>query len=68
MPLTGLYTPIRPCRGAFSGVRLPKTYSNGFRSVQPAFGRQEVVELEGRNCGLFLAKKPAGANQCAVAA
>jgi len=35
----------------------------GLERVEPAFGRQEVVDLEGRKLRLFLAKNPAGANQ-----
>jgi UDP-N-acetylmuramyl tripeptide synthase len=35
----------------------------GLANVQAAFGRQEVVELEGRKLRIMLCKNPAGANQ-----
>jgi UDP-N-acetylmuramyl tripeptide synthase len=35
----------------------------GLAAAQAAFGRQEVVDLEGRRLRLLLAKNPAGANQ-----
>lgn len=66
MPLTGLYNvynalaAVAACR-AF-GVP-DHAIREGLRAVQPAFGRQEVVDLEGRKLRLFLAKNPAGANQ-----
>lgn len=66
MPLTGLYNvynalaAVAACR-AF-GVP-DEALREGLRSVRPAFGRQEVVDLKGRNLRLFLAKNPAGANQ-----
>jgi len=37
--------------------------TRGLAAAQAAFGRQEVVELEGRRLRLLLAKNPAGANQ-----
>ena len=36
---------------------------DGLAKVRAAFGRQEVVELEGRRLRLLLCKNPAGANQ-----
>lgn len=66
MPLTGLYNvynalaAIAACRAfgiADDAIR------EGLRTVRPAFGRQEVVDLSGRKLRLFLAKNPAGANQ-----
>jgi UDP-N-acetylmuramyl tripeptide synthase len=66
MPLTGLYNvynalaAIAACR-AFG---LPEEATRaGLAAVRPAFGRQEVVQFEGRRLRLFLAKNPAGANQ-----
>lgn len=35
----------------------------GLAAAEAAFGRQEVIELEGRRLRLLLAKNPAGANQ-----
>ena len=37
--------------------------SAGLESVEPAFGRQELVQLEGRRLRLLLGKNPAGADQ-----
>lgn len=66
MPLTGLYNvynalaAIALCRV----VGVPdRAITHGLASVKAAFGRQEVVELEGRRLRLLLAKNPAGANQ-----
>lgn len=66
MPLTGLYNvynalaAIAACR-AFGVPEI--AIREGLRAVRPAFGRQEVVDLQGRQLRLFLAKNPAGANQ-----
>ncbi len=66
MPLTGLYNVYN----ALAAVAACKVFGvpdasirAGLARVQPAFGRQEIVELEGRRLRLFLAKNPAGANQ-----
>ncbi len=66
MPLTGLYNvynalaAIALCRV----VGVPdRAITRGLSSVKAAFGRQEVVELDGRRLRLLLAKNPAGANQ-----
>ena len=65
-PLTGLYN-VSNALAAVAACRafgLPsEAISEGLRAVRPAFGRQEVVNLEGRSLRLFLAKNPAGANQ-----
>ncbi|MCL4240772.1 MAG: DUF1727 domain-containing protein [Dehalococcoidia bacterium] len=66
MPLTGLYNvynalaAIGVCRalGLDDGAIVA-----GLARVRAAFGRQEVVQLEGRTLRLLLAKNPAGANQ-----
>jgi UDP-N-acetylmuramyl tripeptide synthase len=66
MPLTGLYNVYNALAavGACRAFGLPdEAIRQGLRDVKPAFGRQEVVELEGRRLRLFLAKNPAGANQ-----
>ncbi len=66
MPLTGLYNvynalaAVALCRE----IGLPEgAIRAGLAGVQAAFGRQEVVDLEGRKLRLLLAKNPAGANQ-----
>jgi UDP-N-acetylmuramyl tripeptide synthase len=66
MPLTGLYNSYN----ALAAIAVCRVYglpdaaiSEALRTVKPAFGRQEVVDLEGRQLRLFLAKNPAGANQ-----
>lgn len=66
MPLTGLYNvsnalaAIGVCRAL--GLNDAAIVA-GLARVRAAFGRQEVVELEGRKLRLLLAKNPAGANQ-----
>jgi len=66
MPLTGLYNvynalaAIAVCR--VLGVADAAVVS-GLAAVRAAFGRQEVVDLQGRKLWLLLAKNPAGANQ-----
>lgn len=66
MPLTGLYNvynalaAIAVCR--VLGLSDQATVA-GLARVRAAFGRQEVVEMEGRKLRLLLAKNPAGANQ-----
>lgn len=66
MPLTGLYN-VYNALGAVAACRafgIPEdAIRSGLARVQPAFGRQEVVDLEGRRLRLYLAKNPAGANQ-----
>ncbi len=65
-PLTGLYN-VSNALAAVAACRSfglsSEAISEGLRAVRPAFGRQEVVNLEGRSLRLFLAKNPAGANQ-----
>lgn len=66
MPLTGLYNAYNAlaataaCRafGLEEGA-----IRAGLETVEAAFGRQEVITVEGRRLRLFLAKNPAGANQ-----
>jgi len=66
MPLTGAYNvsnalaAIALCRA----LELPNAaIVGGLANVRAAFGRQEVVEIEGRRLRLLLCKNPAGANQ-----
>ena len=66
LPLAGLYNvynalaAIAVCR--VLGVSEAAIVS-GLAAVRAAFGRQEVVGLQGRKLRLLLAKNPAGANQ-----
>lgn len=66
MPLTGLYNvynalaAIGVCRAL--GLEDAAIVA-GLARVRAAFGRQEVVALDGRKLRLLLAKNPAGANQ-----
>ena len=66
MPLTGMYNVYN----ALAAVALAKVLAlptaatvAGLANVQAAFGRQEVVELDGRKLRIMLCKNPAGANQ-----
>ena len=66
MPLTGLYNVYNAIAAIAAGraFGLPEdAIRAGLAAVRPAFGRQEVVQFEGRRLRLFLAKNPAGANQ-----
>jgi UDP-N-acetylmuramyl tripeptide synthase len=66
MPLTGLYN-VYNALVAVAVARvlgLPEpAIRSGLAGVRAAFGRQEVIEIEGRRLRIFLAKNPAGANQ-----
>lgn len=66
MPLTGLYN----VWNALIAIGIARTLGlddgairAGLAAVEPAFGRQERVDFEGRSLRLLLAKNPAGANQ-----
>lgn len=66
LQLTGLYN----VANALAAVGLARVLGledeairAGLARARPAFGRQEVVEFEGRRLRLFLAKNPAGANE-----
>lgn len=66
MPLTGLYN-VYNALAAIGVCRVlglsDEAIVEGLGRVKAAFGRQEVVEIEGRTLRLLLAKNPAGANQ-----
>lgn len=66
MPLTGAYNVYN----ALAAIALARVVGipndavvAGLASVRAAFGRQEVITLEGRRLRLMLCKNPAGANQ-----
>lgn len=66
MPLTGAYNVYN----ALAAIALARVLAlpgeaivAGLANVKAAFGRQEVVLLEGRRLRLLLCKNPAGANQ-----
>ena len=66
MPLTGTYN-VYNALAAIATARVlglaDSAVVAGLAGVRAAFGRQEVVELEGRTLRLLLCKNPAGANQ-----
>lgn len=66
MPLTGAYN-VYNALAAIATARVlgvpPGAITAGLAAVHAAFGRQEVLTLEGRRLRLMLAKNPAGANQ-----
>ncbi|OAI44235.1 hypothetical protein AYO38_09965 [bacterium SCGC AG-212-C10] len=66
MPLTGLYN-VYNAMAAIGVARVlgmsTAAIRSGLSTVQPAFGRQEVIEIAGRRLRLLLCKNPAGANQ-----
>jgi UDP-N-acetylmuramyl tripeptide synthase len=66
MPLTGAYNVYN----ALAAIALARVAGlpdaaivSGLAGVRAAFGRQELVDLEGRRLRLMLSKNPAGANQ-----
>jgi UDP-N-acetylmuramyl tripeptide synthase len=66
MPLTGAYNVYN----ALAAIALAKVVGvpgeaavAGLANVRAAFGRQELITLEGRRLRLMLCKNPAGANQ-----
>ena len=66
MPLSGLYN----VSNALAGIALARVLGipdhairRGVANVHPAFGRQEVIDHEGRSLRLMLVKNPAGANE-----
>ena len=64
--LTGLYNVYNALAAAALArvLALPQSaIAAGLSTARPAFGRQEVVTLEGRALRLLLSKNPAGANQ-----
>jgi UDP-N-acetylmuramyl tripeptide synthase len=66
MPLTGAYNAWNAAAAVAAArvLALPgSAIRAGLAQTRAAFGRQEVVELEGRRLRLLLAKNPAGANQ-----
>ncbi len=66
MGLTGIYNVYNALAAVSIArvLRLPETaIAAGVLAAQPAFGRQEVVDLKGRRLHLLLCKNPAGANQ-----
>ena len=66
MGLTGIYNVYNALAavGIARVLRLPEpAIPAGVLAAQPAFGRQEVVDLHGRRLHLLLCKNPAGANQ-----
>ena len=66
MPLTGLYNVSNALAAIAVArvLRLPDAaIVQGVRQVQPAFGRQEVIDHHGLRLRLLLCKNPAGANE-----
>ena len=66
LPLPGLYN-VYNALGAAAlclalGVELP-TIAAGLGAVEPAFGRAETIDLDGRATSILLVKNPAGANE-----
>lgn len=66
MPLTGTYNVYNALAAIATARALavpPQALVDGLASVRAAFGRQEVVEFQGRRLRIMLCKNPAGANQ-----
>ncbi|HEV3231397.1 MAG TPA: MurT ligase domain-containing protein [Candidatus Dormibacteraeota bacterium] len=66
IPLSGLYNTYNVVAAAASALLLgvpPATVASAARGFQPAFGRLERIEAEGRTLRVLLAKNPAGFNE-----
>jgi lipid II isoglutaminyl synthase (glutamine-hydrolysing) len=66
LPLPGLYNVYNALGAAALCLTLGAPLGavvEGLRSVAPAFGRAETVELGGRQMSILLVKNPAGANE-----
>ena len=66
VPLTGLYNVynVLAAVGGAVALELPKqAIVEGLRNLTAVFGRQENLEVQGRQVRIFLSKNPAGANQ-----
>lgn len=66
LPLPGLYNVYNALGAAalclLLGMDLPRI-ATGLAAVEPAFGRAETFDLDGREVSLLLVKNPAGANE-----
>lgn len=66
LPLPGLYNVYNAAGAAALAHALGATRDEvvaGLEAVEPAFGRAEVVRLDGRDVPILLVKNPAGANE-----
>lgn len=66
IPLPGIYNVYNALSAAATAQALDlewKAVAEGVRQFQPAFGRGETVEVEGRTIRLLLAKNPTGFNE-----
>jgi UDP-N-acetylmuramyl tripeptide synthase len=66
LPLPGLYNVYNALAAAALATALGATLDDvvaGLEAVEPAFGRAEQVDLDGRPMTLLLVKNPAGANE-----
>jgi UDP-N-acetylmuramyl tripeptide synthase len=66
LPLPGLYNVYNALGAAALCLALEVPLAGiaaGLAAVEPAFGRAETIELEGRPASLLLIKNPAGANE-----
>ncbi len=66
LPFSGTYN-VFNALAAISAARTfmlsPEVIQAGISKVKSAFGRQEVINYEGRRLHIFLTKNPAGANE-----
>ena len=66
LPLPGLYNVYNALGAAALCLALEvplAEIATGLAAVEPAFGRAETIELDGRPASLLLIKNPAGANE-----
>jgi UDP-N-acetylmuramyl tripeptide synthase len=66
LPLPGLYNAYNALAAIAAALELgvaPDSLRSGIETMQPAFGRTETVEMEGKPISILLVKNPAGANE-----
>jgi lipid II isoglutaminyl synthase (glutamine-hydrolysing) len=66
LPLPGLYNVYNALGAAALCLQLGVAFDEvaaGLAAVEPAFGRAETIELDGRPLSILLVKNPAGANE-----
>jgi UDP-N-acetylmuramyl tripeptide synthase len=66
LPLSGTYNEYNTTAAVLLASLLSFSHDSidkGLRSVTPAFGRQEIIDVDGKKVQLFLSKNPTGFNE-----
>ncbi len=65
-PLSGLYNRYNTLASVLAAKQIGLSDSDieiGLRTFKPAFGRQEIMPIQGKNVQIFLSKNPTGFNE-----